>query len=145
MHSSTVSAPCRFELRPSRWLIGAMVALAALAPFSVLRSEMPAWIAWPLAVVACVWGLWLSIREARRPNLQLTVDPQSGATVSGRPVHGFAIDWRGPLLFLSWSDAGGRRQRRSVWPDVLDARTRRELRLAASALDAVREGGPMAP
>lgn len=145
MRSSNASAPCRFELRPSRWLVGAMLALAALAPFSVLRSEMPRGYAWPLAGLALGAGLWLAWREWRSPRRTLVIDGEGRVLVDGAEAQAFRIDWRGPLAFVSWRDPAGRACRRSLWPDTLPAPLRRELRLVADRLDAGRTRGRMAP
>ena len=40
--SSNASAPCRFDWAPSRWLTAALLALALLAPLSLLASDLPA-------------------------------------------------------------------------------------------------------
>jgi toxin CptA len=130
MRSSNVSVPCRFELRPSRWLIAAMLAMAVLASLAVLASAMPRWGAWPLAVSALAYGLFLAQREASRPVLALVIDGEGAAAVDGHRVEGLRIDWRGPLAFVSWFDATGRAHRHSLWPDALSPALRRELRLA---------------
>jgi toxin CptA len=135
MRSSNASAPCRFELRPSRWLIGAMLLLSACAPLAVLVSAMPRWIAWPLAVFGVAAGLRMAWRESTLPVLGVVVDVDGMATVGGAPVDAFRVDWRGPLAFVVWRDSDGRFHRRSLWPDTLSSAARRELRLA------VREGG----
>ena len=131
MRSSNASVPCRFELRPSRWLIAAMLAMAVLAPFAVLASEMPRWGAWPLAACALGYGLFLARREASRPVQAVVIDGEGAAAVDGQAIEGLRIDWRGPLAFASWRDAAGRTHRRSLWPDTLPPDLRRELRLAA--------------
>ena len=112
-HWSNTSAPFRLEWRPSRWVTGALLALAVLAPLAVLASEMPPAAAWPLAAIACVWGLVRARREWRRPPCVLDWPPSEGTTGQ----------WRGPLLFVR-----GPGIRLSWWPDTLDAATRRELR-----------------
>ena len=145
MTSSNASAPCRFEWRPSRWVIGALSALTVLAPCAVLWSEMPRAAAWSLAMAALIAGLWSIRRETRRPACAIVLDASSGATVDGAPVDAFRVAWRGPLAFLSWRDRAGRGHRRSLWPDTLTPALRRELRLAARQDDAVRRPGPMAP
>ena len=145
MRSSNASAPCRFELRPSRWLIGALLALGTLAPASVLLSEMPRPAAWPLALLALFAGLRAARAEARRPRQAVVIDGDGVAHVDGQAVESFRIDWRGPLAFLSWRDGEGRAQRRSLWPDTLAPALRRELRLATHRIDAGRAPGPMAP
>lgn len=133
MRSSNASAPCRFELRPSRWLIGAMLAMTFLAPFAVLASEMPQWAAWPLAACAAACGAYLVRREVKQPVRQVVINSEDAATIDGQVVDALRVDWRGPLAFVVWRDAKGRPVRRSLWPDTLSAAQRRELRLAVRA------------
>lgn len=122
-----------------------MLALAALAPFSVLASEMPRPFAVPLAMLACAAGLVLARREARQPKLRVAIEAPDRVAIDDTPVHDFRVEWRGPLAFLSWRDGHSRRQRRSLWPDTLPPHLRRELRLAMSETDAGRRRGTMAP
>ena len=145
MRSSNASAPCRFELRPSRWRIGVLLALAVLAPFAVLVSDMSRAVAWPLAVIALFAGVFSAWRERRQPVHAVVIDAAGAASVDGIAVERLRIDWRGPLAFVSWRDSDGRTFRRSLWPDTLSAAGRRELRLAADRDDAGRRPGPMAP
>jgi len=145
MRSSNASAPSRFELRPSRWAIGGVLALSVLAPLAVFASEMPRACAWPLALLACAGGLWSVRTEARRPPRRLVVDGDGQATVDGVAVNDLRVDWRGPLAFVAWREASGRIARGSFWPDTLDAGGRRELRLAVDRIDAGRRAGRMAP
>jgi toxin CptA len=67
------------------------------------------------------------------------------ATLDGQPIDNVRLQWRGPLAFLFWRDRQGRPQRLSWWPDTLPAASRRELRLAASCLEAARSHRQMAP
>ncbi len=145
MRSSNASAPCRFELRPSRWTTAALLALAALAPFAALHSAMPRAAAWPLAAVAALLCLRLAWREWRRPLSTVLIDGDGAVSVDGVAVEDFRIDWRGPLAFLSWRDRAGRRHRRGLWPDALGPALRRELRLLTDRDDAGRRPGGMAP
>lgn len=39
--------------------------------------------------------------------------------VDGLPVDALDLHWRGPLAFLRYRDATGRRQRLAWWPDTL--------------------------
>jgi toxin CptA len=133
MRSSNVSAPCRFELRPSRWLIGAMLLLSAFVPLALLASAMPRWIAWPLAVFGIAAGLCITWRESTLSVLGVVVDAEGRATIEGVSVDAFSVDWRGPLAFVVWRDVDGRIRRRSLWPDTLSTAQRRELRLAVRA------------
>jgi toxin CptA len=145
MRSSNASAPCRFEWRPSRWVTAALCALAVLAPLSIWASNLPAVLAWPLAIVAAGWAAGSAWRHARTAPLPIVVPAEGDVTVAGQAVDGFDVRWRGALAFLSWRDGAGRGHRLALWPDVLDPATRRELRLVTAARAAVRIGGPVAP
>ena len=105
------SASFRLEWRPSRWLTGALLLIAVLAPFAVLQSEVPRPLAWPLAAAAAAQGAWRAWREARKP-------PHAVAW----SATGATVQWRGPLLFLHGPDG-----HLSWWPDTLDAEGRRDL------------------
>ena len=149
-HSSHVSAPCRLEWRPSRWLLAALLILSLLAPLSVLGSDISRVFAWPLAVVAGVYGLWLLRREAGRATRQLVLAATHASggqpdTLDGRPLQSCRIAWRGPLAFIHLTDGDGRSERLAWWPDTLPPPLRRELRLAATARVASRRDRPMAP
>lgn len=122
-----------------------MLALAAMAPFAVLVSDMPRAAAWPLAVIALSAGVFSAWRERRQPIHAVVIDAAGVASVDGIAVERLQVDWRGPLAFVSWRDRDGRTFRRSLWPDTLNAAGRRELRLAADRDDAGRRPGPMAP
>lgn len=145
MRSSNTSAPCRFELRPSRALAGVMSALAVLVPCAALASDLPAWAGGTVAALAACFALGLALRELRGGKHDVVIDGSGGATVDGQPVEGFRLDWRGTLGFVSWRDAAGRIHRRSLWPDTLTPALRRELRLAAPATGAVRGADSMSP
>lgn len=145
MRSSNASAPCRFEWRPSRWVTAALCALAVLAPLSIGASNLPAIVAWPLAILAAGWAAGSAWRHARTAPLPIVVPAEGDVTVAGQVVDGFDVRWRGALAFLSWRDGAGQYRRLALWPDVLDPATRRELRLVAAARAAVRIGGPVAP
>lgn len=140
---SNASVVCRLEWRPSRWLIAALLALAALAAAAVLASEMPRPVAWPLAALALLEGLRLARRERRRPPRWFEFAGEDapvrmlrpGATAATASWDGLALDaavvqWRGPLAFLSWRDPEGRRRHRCWLPDTLPPPARRALRLA---------------
>lgn len=145
MRSSNASAPCRFEWRPSRWVTATLCALVVLAPLSIWASNLPAALAWPLAVVAAGWAAGSAWRHARTAPLPIVVPAEGDVTVAGQAVDRFDVRWRGALAFLSWRDGAGRGHRLALWPDVLDPATRRELRLVTAARAAVRIGGPVAP
>ena len=125
--------PHRIAWRPSRRVIGALLALAMLAPFAVLASEMPRVVAWPLAVAAAVSGLHRALRESRRPARLLVLGLEGGATLDGQPLAEAVLSWRGPLAFLQWRDTAGRHGRLSWWPDTLPPAERRVLKLWSPA------------
>lgn len=132
-HSSSTSAACRLEWRPSRWAVGALILLALLAPLAVLHSEMPRLAAWPLAIGAAAWGSWSAWHEARKPARTFELPPGAGdASLDGRPLALAEIRWRGPLAFLRWRGASGQGGRLAWWPDTLPPGKRRELRLASA-------------
>ncbi|MET1161544.1 MAG: hypothetical protein ABWY48_03310 [Pseudoxanthomonas sp.] len=142
----SVSVSCRLEWRPSRWIIGALLALAVLAMFSILVSDLPRMAAWPLAASALALGVRWARRESRLP-IHALVFPgdESPVMLDGLPIQQAQLQWRGPLAFLRWQDRQGRTRRLSWWPDTLSAVNRRELRLAAGSLDASRRRSAMAP
>jgi toxin CptA len=131
IRSSNASAPCRIEWSPSRWVVIALHSMGVLAAFSVLMSEMPPVLAWPLAVGAMAQGIRLGRSESRQPKRELVWPHGGSPMIDGQPMAEAVLGWRGPLAFLRWRDPDGRTQRLSWWPDVLSAAARRELRLAA--------------
>ncbi len=144
--SSPISAPCRLEWRPSRWLGAILLSLSVLAPLAVLASGLPRALAWPLALGACLAGAWRWWRETRRLPALLVVPPgETPASFDGIALSGLEFHWRGRLLFVAMRTLDGRRQRRVWWPDTLPAAARRELRLAVQARQASRPSPPMAP
>ena len=146
IRSSSTSAPCRLEWRPSRWVIGALIALGLLAACSLLASEMPRAMAWPLAVVAAGYGGWLARREHCRPPRQL-LWPAIAMPVmlDGEPLEHVQLQWRGPLAFLRWRASHGRGGNLDWWPDTLPAVQRRELRLAVERRPDALQAASMAP
>jgi toxin CptA len=132
--SSNASASCRLEWRPSR-LLGAMLGLiGALAVVALLGSALPR----PVAIASSVLVAGYSARLLRGylgSPARLLVIPggELAATLDGVALRRLALQWRGPLAFLAWQDSAGQRGHLAWWPDTLDARQRRELRLAAGA------------
>ncbi|ALS94759.1 hypothetical protein [Xanthomonas oryzae] len=133
-HSSPISAPCRLEWRPSRWLICAVGVLVGLAVWAVWRSGVPLWAAVSLSAYALLAGGRALRQLLRSPVRQLLVPwAETPASIDGVQVGGLQACWRGPLAVVSWTRADGRRERLHFWPDTLPAPQRRELRLAAQA------------
>jgi toxin CptA len=111
--------------------------LALLAPFSLLASDLPRSAAWPAALAACAWAVFDARRYRAMPLRLLTIPAGHGvASCNGGRIDALRVGWRGPLAFLHWRDAKGRRQRASFWPDTLPAGMRRELRIAMHTRDA---------
>ena len=143
-HSYNVSASCRTDWRPSAVLCGALIALGLLAGLSLLASDLPDGLAWPMAAASPAWGAWLARREWRRSPRSLAWRTDGTMFVDGERVDAAELHWRGPLAFLSWR-AGNRIRRLVWWPDTLTAAQRRELRLAAVARSTSRHDRPVAP
>jgi hypothetical protein len=94
----------------------------------------PPWRA--LAAVASVaWGLALSAREHRRPPKVFGVSPDGAMTLDATPLARCKVHWRGRLAFVTAHDVEGRVHRLAFWPDTLDARGRRRLRLAVDGTE----------
>jgi len=127
-------------------MIAAILTLAALAAFSALASEMPRAWAQPLAAAALVYGGWRARHEARKP-AQVLFWPGTDwpVMVDGDAMRDVVVHWRGPLVFIRWRDADGRRRRLGWGPDTLPPARRRELRLAAPQVQASRSAASMAP
>jgi len=119
--------------------------LGVLAAVSVVASDLPRWLAWPLALVALAYALRLARCEARKPRVDVVVGAD-GVVVSidGIKVERFIVQWRGPLAFASWRDGQGRTCRLAWWPDTLRREPRRELRLAAAVPATARAAQSMA-
>lgn len=134
--SSNASLPCHIEWRPSRWLVGALCVLAALAAASVLASGLPATPKPLLAGLVALAGLVRARREALRRPLLLAWQGETlvVADAVGRRLRLTSPQLReqGPLLRIQARTADGRRWSRSWWPDTLAGPDRRRLRLAAS-------------
>jgi toxin CptA len=144
--SSSESASCRLEWRPSGWLSMAVTVIGPLAACCVLTSEMPRALAWPLAVAAMTHGAILAWRYRRQPVREFVFRGHpAAALVDGVALPSWRLQWRGPLAFLSWRDAAGRAHRCSWWPDTLPPGRRRELRLAATAGSAAPAAPSVAP
>ena len=143
--ASPEQACCRLGWRPSRWLGAMLWSLALLAPFSLLASDLPRAWAWPLALAAAAWAIFDARRQRAIPARLLLIPTGRGApTCDGERMHGLQLRWRGPLAFLHWRDARGRRRRASFWPDTLPAGTRRELKLALQRREAASGAASMA-
>jgi toxin CptA len=119
--------------------------LAWLGPCSLLASDLPRAVAWPLAACVAGFGLVQAWRHGLAPALALVIPVGRGqATCNGLPMQALDIAWRGPLAFLRWRDPGGRVRRLVFCPDTLPASSRRELRLAGLRMQSARDAASMA-
>jgi toxin CptA len=131
--SSPGSAPCRLEWRPSRWQCGAQLLVAALAPWALCSSDLPAELHWPASLLALMLGGGQAWRYRRTPAQRIVILPgEASARVDGQTVEDLQLSDRGVLLQLAWRRQG-RRHWRLFWPDTLPPALRRELRLAVRA------------
>ncbi|MEO6138369.1 MAG: hypothetical protein ABIP11_06880 [Luteimonas sp.] len=119
--------------------------LGLLATFSVVASEMPRLFAWPLALMAASYAVWLVRRECKRQAHQLVWPIEGAPLLDGLALEDAQLHWRGPLAFLRWRDGDGRRRHLAWWPDTLPSRSRRELRLAAASIAGTPRPASMAP
>lgn len=119
--------------------------IACAAAGAVHASEMPSVMAWPASILALAYGRWVLRRELRRPAREWVFAADGSVRVDGEPVERLGLAWRGPLVFVTWQDAGRRRHRLSWWPDTLPPARRRELRLAVPAGLHADEGKSVAP
>ena len=143
---SSASAPCRLEWKPSRVFAALLILLGFLGGVSAVASELPLLVSLPLAGASLARGAWLARRELSQLPRSLVI-PLNGtvATIDGEAMSSLQLQWRGPLAFLQWRDAEGRRQRMQGCPDNLAAVARRELRLAMAARRPARAPRSMAP
>lgn len=125
-------------------MTGALHALGPLGAASVLFSEMPSLCAWPLAMLALGYGYRLACREGQVPTCQFVWREDGRVTQDGDAIEGASLHWRGALAFMQFRTSRGRVRRLSWWPDTLDSRGRRELRLAIDRHGASRRPPRMA-
>ena len=143
--SPVFAGDARIPWRPSRWMSTALLLLGGSGAASLLASDLPAILAAPAAVLACVGAARLWWRERSRAPMAFVFRSGAPPTVDGQAVAEFALHWRGPLAFVHWRDGQGRRHHRAWWPDTLQAPQRRELRLAAPAARDAGDRASMAP
>lgn len=131
--SSTRSAPCRLDWRPSRWQLAAHLVFALLMPWAATASALPAAAQWPLGLLAAAMAAAQGWRHARRPPLAILIPHDNApARVDDQVVEALTLHDRGPLLQLAWRRQG-RREACLFWPDTLTGARRRALRLAMQA------------
>lgn len=135
MNSSDASATCRLEWRRSRWLPAALCLLAAATTAALWLSQLPAIASMVGTAAVMVHVAWLLRREWNRPACTLTWqggarDWQIETSGSAESLRHVGASFRGGLVVLTLADPGNALRRYIWWPDTLDARGRRALRLA---------------
>ncbi|GAP67308.1 hypothetical protein MBSD_n2629 [Mizugakiibacter sediminis] len=127
-----------FEYRPSRALIAALWAVAALAVLAIASSGLPGWLRFALAVAAVAYAI-RDVARLRRPPLRALRLRGDGAVelalADGRDAAGTLRGARvlGPLIVLRLAWGAGSRAALVLLPDNLDADTRRRLRVRLGA------------
>ena len=150
MSSSDASSPCRLEWHRSRWLPVALCALAFVAIAALWLSDMPRIACSIGSALVLAYAGWLLHREAHRPDCVLSwlggdapwQVECDGRTESLRIV---GASFRGGLVALALADADNKSRRYLWWPDTLDARGRRALRLAMRVEEVVTPMQPTLP
>ena len=135
MNSSDASATCRLEWRRSRWLPVALCVIALAAVAALWLSDMPRLACGIGSALVLAYAGWLLRRESRRPDCVLSWlggDAPWQAECDGRTesLRFVGASFRGGLVALTLADADDKPRRYLWWPDTLDARGRRALRLA---------------
>ena len=104
------------------------MALGVVGAAGLFLSDLPTWMALIASPVCVVWGLVLARNERRRAPQRLVLRADGTAWLDDGAIEALQVDWQGPIAAFAWL-RDGRRERCVTWPDVLDAATRRELRL----------------
>ncbi len=142
---SNGSAPSRLEWRPSRLLAVAEVAVLAAAPWLIAASDLDT--RWQAPVVLLTWlaGIACLWRALRRPRRLLWLQaPPRPLLLDGMELEAPSLHVRGPWLQLRWQGPE-RAGHLLFWPDTLDCRQRRELRLAVRCHAVSRQPPSVAP
>lgn len=141
MNSSNASLHCRLEWRPSRWLAVSLALLGVLAVLSIWLSALPTWACLVGSIGIIAWSAYRLRHELQRMPMQVTwsggdapvvVEPAGEQGSRSAEYRFVALNIRAGLAMLCVADELGRHTRWVWWPDTLDARDRRALRLAAS-------------
>jgi toxin CptA len=110
-----------------------VLAVAAIA--ALWLSDMPRIACGIGSALVLGYAGWLLLREVRRPNCAMSWsggDAPWQVECGGRiePLRHVGARFRGGLVVLTLADADNKPCRYLWWPDTLDARGRRSLRLA---------------
>lgn len=142
MNSSDASSPCRLEWRRSRCLPAALCVLAVAAIAALWLSELPRFACGIGSTSMLGYAGWLLYRELRRPGCVLSWpggDAPWQVECDGRSesLRHVGASFRGGLVVLTLAGANYGLSRYVWWPDTLDARGRRALRLAMRTKETV--------
>ena len=129
---SSASAICQLEWRPSPALSAALRVLGLLAALSVLSSDAPPAMAWPVSMAAIAYGDWRARRYRAQRIHRLHWSAGRLPELDGEALEDARLDWRGPVAFLHGRDGRGQVRHLAWWPDTLSAAARRELRRVAA-------------
>jgi toxin CptA len=135
MSSSDASLPCRLEWRRSRWLPVALCVLAVAAVAALWLSDMPRIACGIGSTCVIAYAGWLLYHESSRQDPVLSWlggDAPWQVEGDGRTesMQFVGASFRGGLVVLALAEETGRARRYVWWPDTMDARGRRALRLA---------------
>jgi toxin CptA len=129
----------RLAWRSSRWMIVLLSLLAILACGSLWLSDLPRTACISGDAVAAAYATWLLYGEARRKPCALAWPGNEAPWNVECEGHAETLlhvgaNFRGGLTVLTLADQASGRKRRFVWwPDTLDSKSRRALRLKALA------------
>ena len=135
MNWSDASATCRLEWSRSVWLPVGLCVLAVAAISALWLSDVPPFACGVGSAFVIAYASWLIQREWRRPNCVLSWlggDAPWQVECDGRneSLRHVGASIRGGIVTLILADTANKPRRYLWWPDTLDARGRRALRLA---------------
>lgn len=142
---SNGSAPSKLEWRPSRLRALAEGLVLAAAPWLLDASAMPARLQAPVVLLLWLFGGVSVVHALRRHPRRLWLQaPPRPLLLDGHELEAPTLHVRGPWLQLRWQGPGGGGHL-LFWPDTLDRRQRRELRLAVRVHSVSRQPPSVAP
>ena len=143
--SYSASAIFQRDWRPSPGFGVALRLIGLLAAVSVLSSDAPSAVAWPVAALAIAYGEWSARRYRAQASRRLHWSAGRRPEVDGVTLEDVRLHWRGPVVFLRGRDGRWRVRHLVWWPDTLPSAARRELRRIASVTENPATTRSMAP
>ena len=130
--------PVRLEWRRSRWMMAGLCVLCVAAVAALWLSALSPVECGVGSVAAIAYAAWLLWRELRREPCALSwaggdTDWQIECADRTESLRHVGASLRGGIAALTLADPQGRTRRYVWWPDTLDARGRRALRLAIAS------------